>query len=253
MKYNNIKKAVFLKRPNRFIAICNVEGVEEVVHVKNTGRCKELLISGATVYLEESNNPNRKTRFSLISVVKDGILINIDSQVPNAVVFEAIKNKDIKIDGLDELEILKREVTFGNSRFDIYAKDIKGKEAFVEVKGVTLLNGKGDEIVFENLDRMVALFPDAPTERGNKHILELILAKEQGYVAQIIFLIQLEGAEYFTSNSKTDKKFSESLKKASENGVKIKAYETKVIKDEISFLREVEVKLWYLPQLILIK
>lgn len=253
MRYKNIKKAIFLKRPNRFIAICNVDGTEEVVHVKNTGRCKELLINGATVYLEESNNPNRKTKFSLISVLKDGILINIDSQVPNAVVFEAIKNKDIKIDGLSDLEILKREVTFGNSRFDIYAKDINGKEAFIEVKGVTLLNGKGDETVFENLDRMVALFPDAPTERGNKHILELILAKEQGYVAEIVFLVQLEGVSYFTSNSKTDKKLSQSLKKAYDNGVIVKAYETTVTKDEISFLKEVEVKIWYLPQLILIK
>ncbi|MEG1993964.1 MAG: DNA/RNA nuclease SfsA [Oscillospiraceae bacterium] len=243
MKYDNMTKAVFLMLPNRFIAICSIDGEEQTVHVKNTGRCKELLKKGATVYLQESDNPNRKTKYSLISVEKDGILINIDSQVPNAVVFQAIKDNQIKIDGLSELEILKREVTFGNSRFDIYAKDKNGKEAFVEVKGVTLLNGEGEEKVFENLERMVALFPDAPTERGSKHVSELIIAKEKGLVAQIVFLIQLQGSLYFTPNTKTDNKFAEMLKTAQSKGVIIKAYETKITQDEITLLREIEVVL----------
>lgn len=243
MKYKTVKEATFLRRPNRFIAKCLVDGKEETVHVKNTGRCKELLKSGVKVYLEQSDNPNRKTKYSLITVNKNGKLINIDSQAPNAVVSEAIKSGQIKIDGLSENITVKREVTFGSSRFDIFVTDDEGKKAFAEVKGVTLLNGEGEERLFENLPSMAALFPDAPTERGNKHVLELIEAKKQGYIAEIIFLIQLSNTEFFTPNTLTDKTLAESLKKAYSNGVMVKAYETTVTSDEICFLREVEVRL----------
>lgn len=243
LKYKSIKKATFLARPNRFIAQCLVDGAEETVHVKNTGRCKELLKYGATVYLEPADNPSRRTRFSLVAVQKGDYLINIDSQAPNAVVYDAIKNGQIKLDGLSELVELRREKTFGNSRFDIFARDKDGRECFAEVKGVTLLNGEGEERLFEALAPNVALFPDAPTDRGRKHALELIEAKKSGYYAQIIFLVQLSGASYFAPNIKTDLKLAEALRKARSLGVCIKAYETSVEPDSIEFLRELEVRL----------
>lgn len=159
MKYNNIYEGIFLERPNRFIANVLIDGKKEKVHVKNTGRCKEILIKGTKVYLEKSNNPNRKTKYSLISAYKGNQLINIDSQVPNKVVFDAVQSN--KIEGLNNIKVLKREVTFGNSRFDLYfEKD--NEKGFIEVKGVTLE------------DNGLSLFPDAPTERGTKHIKEMI-------------------------------------------------------------------------------
>ena len=169
MNYKKIVKAKFIERPNRFIAYCEVDGNIEKVHVKNTGRCRELLIPECTVYLEESDNPNRKTKYSLISVEKGKRIINMDSQVPNKVVYEGLKNNKIKLPGIsEEITLIKPEKTYGNSRFDIYL-EAGNKKAFIEVKGVTL---EEDNIV---------KFPDAKTERGVKHINELIEASKDGY------------------------------------------------------------------------
>lgn len=186
MNYKKIVKAKFIERPNRFIAYCEVDGNIEKVHVKNTGRCRELLIPECTVYLEESDNPNRKTKYSLISVEKGKRIINMDSQVPNKVVYEGLKNNKIKLPGIsEEITLIKPEKTYGNSRFDIYL-EAGNKKAFIEVKGVTL---EEDNIV---------KFPDAKTERGVKHINELIEASKDGYYCYILFLIQMDNVLYFT-------------------------------------------------------
>lgn len=212
MIYKKTVEGIFIERPNRFIALVLIQGVQETVHVKNTGRCRELLIPGAKVILEDcSLNPNRKTKYSIIAIYKDSILINMDSQVPNAVVFEALNGN--KIIGFEDLKCLKREVTYGNSRFDIYYES-QNKKGFIEVKGVTLeANG-------------IAMFPDAPTERGTKHVLEMIEAVKQGYSGAILFLIQMENPFEFKLNWKIDKKFSEAVHLASENDVEILAYDS---------------------------
>ena len=194
MRYNkNIFKAEFINRPNRFHA--NVKlGEEEIkVHVPNTGRCKELLIPGCTVFLREENNPTRKTPYDLMAVYKGEKLISIDSHIPNKVVDEALKNKKIK--GLEKYTNILREKTFGKSRFDFKISSDSGEEYFLEVKGVTLEeNG-------------YARFPDAPTERGARHLLELVEAKKQGYGAGAIFLIQLKEVNKFSPNDAGDKEF----------------------------------------------
>lgn len=229
MKYNKIINGIFLKRPNRFIAHVLINDTEEIVHVKNTGRCRELLIPGARVILEDcSHNPNRKTRYSLIAVYKDHMLVNMDSQVPNAVVFEALENN--KIDGIRGLPHLKREVTYGKSRFDIYYENnnIKG---FVEVKGVTLERDG------------IAMFPDAPTQRGSKHVLEMINAVDQGYQGTIFFLIQMKGPHIFKTNWEMDKDFSNSISLANQKGVNLIAYDSLVKDDEIMIGSRIEIQL----------
>lgn len=216
MKYKKIIEGTFLKRPNRFIAQVIVNGKEETVHVKNTGRCKELLIPGAKVILEDcTNNPNRKTKYSIISVWKGDMLVNIDSQVPNAVVSQALTENKIK--GLENLTKIKREVTFGNSRYDIYF-EFGNQKGFIEVKGATL---EEDHL---------SMFPDAPTERGTKHALEMIHVVQQGYRGIIFFLIQMKGPTKFRLNWQMDSKFSEAVKLAHENGVEILAYDA-IVKD----------------------
>lgn len=229
MKYKKIVEGTFLERPNRFIAKVLINEKEETVHVKNTGRCKELLIPGAKILLEDcSSNPNRKTKYSLISVWKGDMLVNMDSQVPNAVVFNALKENKIK--DLENLTYLKREVTFGNSRFDIYFeyKDTKG---FIEVKGATL--------EFDGISK----FPDAPTERGAKHVLEMIQAVKEGYRGIIFFLIQMKGPKEFRLNWEMDSEFSEAVKLASENGVEIFAYDSIVENNSIYIDRPIRVNL----------
>lgn len=217
MTYQNIKKAKFIERPNRFIAYCEINGKTEVCHVKNTGRCKELLIPGVTVYVQEANSPTRKTKYDLISVVKGDRLINIDSQAPNKVFYEwAISGKF-----LPDITLIKPESVFQNSRFDFYI-ETENKKAFVEVKGVTL-EEKG-----------VVMFPDAPTERGVKHIEELIQAKKQGYEAFIVFIVQMESVNYFTPNIKTHKTFADKLKEANKYGVKVICYDCKVSENSLS-------------------
>ncbi|QZY56381.1 DNA/RNA nuclease SfsA [Crassaminicella profunda] len=229
MKYKNIKKAVFLSRPNRFIAHVLLEGKEEVVHVKNTGRCKEILIEGVPVILEKATNPHRKTKYSLVGAYKDHkFLINIDSQITNYVVYEAICNN--QVEELINLDYLKKEVKSGNSRFDLYYE--KGdKKGFIEVKSVTLEENGGCK------------FPDAPTQRGRKHIYELIELQRKGYENYIFFLIQIENMKTFTANGRTDPKFEEVLRVAKEKGIRILAYDCYVKEDELTIKNKVSVEI----------
>lgn len=230
MEYKNIVSAVFKNRPNRFIAECVIDNEEVVVHVKNTGRCKELLIKNANVFLEYFPDTLRKTKFDLISVYKGERLINMDSQVPNKVVYEAV-NGGKNILSLDNpITYIKMEQKYKQSRFDIYAESNNNK-IFIEVKGVTLEENN------------IAMFPDAPTERGIKHIHELVDAYENGYMAYIIFVIQMENVKYFTPNYKTHKEFGEALKYASSKGVKILAYDCIISKDSITLNNQVDIKL----------
>ena len=224
MKYERIKVGTFVERPNRFIAYVNIAGRKETVHVKNTGRCRELLIPGATVYVQESDNPNRKTKWDLIGVKKGNRMINMDSQITNAVVKEWIEKGNLFANS----SLIKPETTYGQSRFDLYVEEGERK-AFIEVKGVTL---EEDGIV---------RFPDAPTERGVKHVEELCHAVSEGYEAYVIFVIQMDKVSYFTPNERTHKAFGDALRKAKKAGVHILAYDCKVKKDSISLYKEVPV------------
>lgn len=228
MKYRSVKKAKFIKRPNRFIGHVIVDDQEEIVHVKNTGRCREILLENTEVIIEESQNTKRKTKYSLIAAYKGDVLINIDSQVPNAVVYEALLKGEVK--EIQNVTQLKREVVYGNSRFDLYF-ETKEQKGFVEVKGVTLE------------EEGVAMFPDAPTERGSKHILEMIKAVEEGYLGFIFFLIQMKGVRYFTPYEIRDPKLASALRLAKEKGVKILAYDSIIKEDEITIDAPIEVRL----------
>ena len=219
MKYDNILEGVFIERPHRFGAMVDIDGRVEYVHVKNTGRCRELLIPGVRVFLEKSKKDNRKTGFSLVSVVKGNLLINIDSQVPNKVVEESILSKAIP--EFADVVHLKRESRYGNSRFDLYFERANGSSGFIEVKGVTLDN------------EGTAMFPDAPTQRGLKHLLELEKAAAEGYEAYVFFLVQYSPAKVFIPNFRTDPDFSKGLTNVNNNGVKVIAYDSIVEKDSI--------------------
>jgi len=224
-----IVPGIFIDRPNRFIANVWVNGERLAVHVKNTGRCKEILISGTRVFLEKANEKSkRKTRFSLISAYKGSQLINIDSQIPNALVHSALENQALNITG--KMDYLKGEVTYQKSRFDLFYRS-NHKKGFIEVKGVTL-ETKG-----------VALFPDAPTIRGTRHILELIDASNQGYENYLIFVIQMKGVNCFKPNDKMDPNFSKALRAADKKGVYIQAYDCLVTNDTIKIDQPVRVVL----------
>ena len=230
MNYRNIKPGIFLSRPNRFIAKVIIDGREETVHVKNTGRCRELLVPGCTVYLEKSENPSRKTPFDLIAVEKNtekgSILINMDSQIPNACCAELLPRSGLFSPDAE----IKREVNFGSSRFDICVTD-GDRKSFVEVKGVTLERDG------------LALFPDAPTERGVKHVRELIEARNQGYGAYIIFIIQMTGVHTFTPNREMHPEFADALLEAQKAGVKILAFDCIVTPDSITACNPVRISL----------
>ena len=229
MRYEGIVPGIFIDRPNRFIANVWVNGERLAVHVKNTGRCKEILISGTRVFLEKaSEKSKRKTSFSLISVYKGSQLINIDSQIPNALVHSALENQALNITG--KMDHLKREVTYQKSRFDLFYRS-NHKKGFIEVKGVTL-EKKG-----------VDLFPDAPTIRGTRHILELIDASNQGYENYLIFVIQMKGVNCFKPNDKMDPNFSKALRAADKKGVYIQAYDCLVTNDSIKIDQPVKVVL----------
>lgn len=221
MKYRHIEKAVFMSRPNRFIAEVFINGKKERVHVKNTGRCRELLREGASVYLERSSNPNRKTRYDLVAVEKmrEGLpplLVNMDSQIPNSAAEEWLKSGKL----FSEQAVIRRECTYGASRFDFRVED-KGKISFLEVKGVTLeKNG-------------IASFPDAPTERGVKHIYELIRAKNEGYGAYLLFVIQMKEIKELRPNDEMHREFGDALRAAHKAGVNILAYDCIVAPDSI--------------------
>ena len=228
MKYGKVTHGRFLSRPNRFIAQVEVDGEIQTVHVKNTGRCRELLVPDAKVYLEISDNPARKTKYDLIAVEKqtdNGImLVNMDSQIPNGAASEWLKKGNV----FSENAVIMREKNFGKSRFDFYIEDGDHK-IFLEVKGVTLeKNG-------------VVLFPDAPTERGVKHINELIACTESGYEAYILFVIQMKGVKYFTPNDEMHPEFGQALRKAAEKGVKILAADCVITPDSMTVDKAVEV------------
>ena len=224
MKYENTVCGRFIDRPNRFIANVELDGKIEVCHVKNTGRCRELLVNGAEVYLERSGNMSRKTKYDLIAVRKGKMLVNMDSQAPNKVAAEYLKDK------FEGLVSLRPEVKYGASRFDFYAETERGG-MFIEVKGVTLERDGA------------AMFPDAPTQRGIKHINELIRCISDGYSAMMLFIVQMENMCYFTPNAETNPEFAAALKRAGDAGVIIKAVQCRVTPDTLTAAGEIPVRL----------
>ena len=205
MFYANMVPGIFLSRPNRFIAYVEIDGRTETVHVKNTGRCRELLPPGARVWCQRSDNPARKTKYDLITVQKGDLLINMDSQAPNITAGEWLRSG-----GLGEIENLRRETVHGDSRFDLsFLKN--GRQCFLEVKGVTLEN------------QGVCAFPDAPTERGAKHLRGLLRAAQEGYGAYVLFVIQMSPVRYLHPNDATDPGFGEALRRAAAGGVQVLA------------------------------
>lgn len=220
---NKIIKGSFIKRLNRFEGIVEIDGREELVHIPNTGRCRELLVIGARVLLEIRESKTRKTPYELIMVYKGDRLISMDSQAPNRIVEEAVKVGLTKEIG--DYGYVKREVFYQSSRFDLFLKrtEQSGKEdsCYIEVKGVTLeVDGN-------------AMFPDAPTERGARHLKELADAHREGYRAVIVFLIQMENVKQFTPNTPMDPQFAEALAAAHDDGVEVLAYNCRVEENEI--------------------
>ena len=226
MQYANIRPAVFLSRPNRFIAKVEINGQEETVHVKNTGRCRELLIPGRTVWLEEGSNPNRKTRYDLIAVDKAGLLVNMDAQAPNKVFAEWAQDGNF----VPGLTLLRPETTWGKSRFDFYW-EAGARKGFVEVKGCTLE------------DNGYCRFPDAPTERGVKHLNELASCMADGYEAAVCFVIQMEGMKSFSPNDGTHPAFGNALRAAHAAGVQVLAVECRVEPDSLEITHPIPVAL----------
>ena len=225
MKYGKIIKGIFIDRPNRFVSHVSIDGEIHTVHVKNTGRCKELLVPGVAVYLTECDNSERKTKFDLVAVDKENVgIVNIDSQLPNLAVYEWLPRSGL----FSEKSVIKREYKYGNSRFDLYVTD-GNRKCLIEVKGVTLERNA------------VALFPDAPTVRGSKHLKELTRSLEDGYEAYVIFVIQMRGVTAFTCNDITDPVFAINLQNAQKNGVKILAYDCIVTHDSLAIDREIPV------------
>lgn len=217
MKYRKMIPAKFLERPNRFIAYVDIAGKRTKVHVKNTGRCKELLQENATVYLEESDNKERSTAYDLVVVDKAGRLINMDSNAPNKVVGEWLEAGGL----YEDVSLVKPEKTYGNSRFDFYVESASGKKAFLEVKGVTLEEDN------------VAAFPDAPSERAVKHVEELITAHQEGYEAYLVFVVQMKGVVRVEPNWSTQPAFGEALRRARKEGVKLLSYDCLVEQDSL--------------------
>ena len=225
MRYENMTPGRFLARPNRFIAHVEIDGQTEVVHVKNTGRCRELLPVGAEVWCQRSGNPNRKTKYDLITVRKGARLINMDSQAPNAAAREWLESG-----GLGAVTQLRSETIHGDSRFD-FSFQLDGKPCFLEVKGVTL-----------ETDGICA-FPDAPTERGAKHLRGLTQAAQDGFGAYVLFVIQMADVEYLHPNDATDPNFGKALREAAANGVQVLAVDCAVTVEEMKIRKFVPVKL----------
>lgn len=225
MQYGKMVPGTFLRRPNRFIAHVLLDGQEQICHVKNTGRCRELLPEGATVWCAESDNPNRKTKYDLIAVEKAGRLINMDSQAPNAAAREWLL-----AGGLGSITDLRPETVHGDSRFD-FSFVLNGKTCFLEVKGVTLENDG------------VCAFPDAPTQRGVKHLKGLSRAVREGYGAYVLFVIQMADVKYLRPNDDTDPAFGAALREAADAGVQILAMDCAVTPDSMSLRLPVLVRL----------
>lgn len=227
IRYDNMVPGVFLRRPNRFIAHVAIGGKEEVCHVKNTGRCRELLVPGAAVWCQTHDDPARKTKFSVIAVMKGSRCINMDSQVPNRVAAEWILSG-----GLGFVpSVLQAEKTWGGSRFDFYLETDDGRQGFVEVKGVTL----------EREGR--AFFPDAPTERGTRHLQELTAAAAQGLLAFVVFVVKMEKILSLSPNDETDPAFGAALRQAAESGVSIHAIGCRVTPETIEPAAPIRVEL----------
>ena len=226
MDYHKIRQGTFAERPNRFIAYVDIDGSRETVHVKNTGRCAELLIPGVTVYVQEADWPGRKTRWDLIAVKKGGRLVNIDSQIPNKLVKEWLEEGNL----FERIDRIRPEYTYGSSRFDLYV-EADGKKIFIEVKGVTL---EEDGVV---------RFPDAPSERAVKHVEELKAAVEDGYEAYVFFVVQMKDVRFFTPNMDTHPAFGEALADAAEHGVHVLAYDCEVERESIHIVKPVPVVL----------
>ena len=225
MRYANMVPGIFRNRPNRFIAHVEIDGKEQVVHVKNTGRCRELLVPGALVWCQRSDNPARKTQYDLIAVRKGQRLINMDSQAPNAAAREWLESG-----GLGKIDNLRQETVHGDSRFD-FSFTREGKTCFLEVKGVTLE------------DNGVCAFPDAPTQRGAKHLRGLAEAARQGYGAYVLFVIQMADVKYIHPNDRTDPDFGVVLREAAARGVKVLAVRCQVREDEMYIFGSVPVHL----------
>ncbi len=225
MKYENMVPGRFLARPNRFVARVEIDGNVETVHVKNTGRCRELLPEGARVWCQKSSNPNRKTAYDLISVQKGTRIINMDSQAPNAAVGEWLRSG-----GLGKVENVRAEVFYSESRFDFaFQKD--GRPCFLEVKGVTLERDG------------ICAFPDAPTVRGTRHLTELARAAQEGYGAYVLFVIQMADVAYLHPNDETDPTFGRALRLAKAQGVQVIAMDCAVKSGEMKLRKPVEVRL----------
>ena len=227
MKYKDIVTGKFQSRPNRFIAMVDIDGKVETCHVKNTGRCKELLLPEAEVYLEKSGNPNRKTAYDLVGVKKGKVLINMDSQAPNQAVKEWLE-KEVYF---KNITYLKPECKYGNSRVDFYLETADERKIFIEVKGVTLE------------EEGVARFPDAPTLRGIKHMKELEQAVQQGYEAYILFVIQMKGIKWFEPNDRTHLEFGDTLRQVAKKGVGVLAYDCSITKESMELDMPIEVRL----------
>lgn len=225
MRYEHMVPGIFRDRPNRFIAHVDMGGKTETVHVKNTGRCRELLVPGATVWCQESRNPARKTKYDLVCVEKGNLLINMDSQAPNAAAGEWLLGG-----GLGEIENLRPETVHGDSRFDFsFVKD--GKTCFLEVKGVTLE------------DEGVCAFPDSPTQRGAKHLRGLTRAAAEGFGAYVLFVIQMRPVRYLRPHQERDPEFARALRQAAAGGVTILAMDCRVTPEEMVIASPVEVRL----------
>ena len=225
MRYANMLPGIFRNRPNRFIAHVEIDGKEQVVHVKNTGRCRELLVPGARVWCQRSDNPSRKTQYDLIAVQKGRRLINMDAQAPNAAAREWLAGG-----GLGEIENLRPETVHGDSRFD-FSFTLEGRPCFLEVKGVTLENDG------------ICAFPDAPTQRGARHLRGLAEAARDGYGAYVLFVIQMENVRSLRPNDDTDPDFAQALRQAARVGVEVLAMECAVTPGTMAITKPVPVEL----------
>ena len=225
MHYSNMIPGVFRRRPNRFIAHIEISGTEQICHVKNTGRCRELLPEGAQVWCQEFDSPARKTKYDLITVKKGSRLINMDSQAPNTAAKEWLL-----AGGLGTISDLRAETVHGDSRFD-FSFMKAGKSCFLEVKGVTLETDG------------VCAFPDAPTDRGTKHLRGLTEAAKAGFGAYVLFVIQMADVAYLHPNDRTDPAFGKALREAADAGVQLLAMDCLVTEDTMTIRKSVEIKL----------
>jgi sugar fermentation stimulation protein A len=233
MRYESMTKGIFVERPNRFIARVLIDGEEALAHVKNTGRCKELLIPGAAIYLEDHllRMGTRKLRYSLIAVEKEDLLVNMDSQAPNEIIAEALTLGNMILPGMTPPIRFRREQTFGASRLDFLLEDNLGRIGYMEVKGVTLEENRS------------CRFPDAPTIRGRKHLEELQKAVQEGFVGYVVFVLQMKGVLSFRPNDEMDPAFGKALRSASSAGVVVLAYDCDVTQSSLALYNPVTVEL----------